>query len=164
MEDFKKHSVWGYLLIGIGIILLIGNMSRFGMEVLWPIFPFSVGIAFFISYFMQKKDVGLLMPGSILCVISLLFFYCTISGWQHMETLWPIFIMAPAVGFIVLYLFGNRDSSFLIPAVILFCVGAIFLMLSYGFGDFWPVFLIVAGIVLIFLARKTSGQPKTSSE
>ena len=164
MEESKRKFVWGYLLIGIGVILLIGNMSRFGMEVLWPIFPFAVGVSFFISYFMQKKDVGLLMPGTILVVISILFFYCAISGWWNMETLWPVFILAPAVGFIVLYIFGNRDSSFLIPAVILSCVGAIFLMLSHGFGDFWPIFLIVAGIVLIILTRKTPSQSSKSSE
>jgi len=151
MERKKSNLTWGVLLIAMGILFLIANFSRVGMETLWPIFPLAVGIGFWIGYFNDRKNFGLLMPGSILVVVSLLFFYCNSSGWWHMEELWPVFILAPAAGFIAMYFGGPRDQGLLIPAGILTAVGLIFLFVSSGLGDYWPVFLILAGILLIVL-------------
>jgi len=151
MEQKKSNFFWGLLLIGMGVIFLIGNLSRVGMESLWPIFPMVVGLAFWVGYFHDRKNYGLLMPGSILVVVSLLFFYCNFMGWWRMEILWPVFILAPAVGFVAMYFGGLKDQSLLIPAGILSGVGLLFLFISTGFEDYWPVFLIVAGIVLILI-------------
>jgi hypothetical protein len=157
MEQRKGNFIWGLLLIGMGIIFLIGNMSRIGMESLWPVFPLVVGLAFWVGYFHDRKNYGLLMPGSILVVVSLLFFYCNFMGWWHMEILWPVFILAPAVGFVAMYFGGPKDQGLLVPAGILSAVGLIFLFISTGFEDYWPLFLIVAGVVLI-LARGLPGK------
>ncbi len=149
MEFKKSNLIWGLFLILIGIVFLIGNLSQISMEILWPVFPLTVGLAFWIGYFYDRKNHGLLMPGSILIVVSLLFFYCNVFGWGRMETLWPVFIMAPAVGFVAMYFGGERDQGLLIPAGILFGTGILFLIISSGFGDYWPVLLIIAGLWLI---------------
>ena len=147
---YDKHSMgWGLFLIFLGIVFLIGNISDVSMEILWPVFPFAVGLAFIIGYFYNRKSVGLLMPGSILTLISLLFFYCNFFGWWHMEDLWPVFILAPATGFVSMYLGGSRDSGLLVPAGILGALAFIFLFISTGIGDYWSVFLIIAGLILI---------------
>ena len=160
MERKGNNLIWGLFLIVMGIAFLIGNFSRVGMEALWPIFPLAVGLAFWVGYLYDRKNYGLLMPGSILVVVSLLFFYCNFQGWWHMETLWPVFILAPAAGFIAMYVGGAKDQGLLIPAGILTAVGVIFLFVSSGLGDYWPVFLIIAGILLIVLW----GRPKKLSE
>jgi hypothetical protein len=153
MEFKRGNLIWGIFLILIGLVLLIGNLSQVGMEILWPVFPLTVGLSFWIGYVHDRKNHGLLMPGSILVVVSLLFFYCNLFGWWHMETLWPIFIMAPAVGFIAMYFGGKKERGLLIPAGILFSLGIIFLFVSSGLGDYWPVFLIIAGLLLIVSQR-----------
>ena len=162
MEQKKSNMIWGLLLIGMGIIFLIGNMSRVGMESLWPVFPMVVGLAFWLGYFHDRKNYGLLMPGSILVVVSLLFFYCNFVGWLRMEILWPVFILAPAAGFLAMYFGGPKDQGLLIPAGILSGVGFIFLFISSGFEDYWPVFLIIAGVILILVkglpGKKTEEQ------
>ena len=149
MESKRHNMIWGIFLILVGVIFIIGNFSRVGMEMLWPVFPMAVGLAFWIGYFHDRKNFGLLMPGSILVIVSLLFFYCNFVGWWHMETLWPIFMLAPAVGFVAMYLGGAKDQGLLIPASILTALALIFLFVSSGLGDYWPVFLIIAGILLI---------------
>ena len=167
MERKKSNLIWGAILIAMGVIFLIGNFSRVGMEALWPIFPLLIGVGFWSGYFRDRKNYGLLMPGSILVVVSLLFFYCNFLGWWHMETLWPVFILAPAVGFITMYFGGAKDQGLLVPAGILGAVGLIFLFLSSGFGDYWPVLLIIAGVLLIAVwgrpGVKPEGGEKTES-
>ena len=151
MEKPRETFIWGIVLVVIGTVFLIGNLSRIGMHILWPLFPLIGGLAFCVGYFYNRKNVGLLMPGSILVVISLLFFYCTIDGWVHMVNLWPVFVIAPAVGFVSLYFGGAKDSDLLIPAGILTGLGIIFFLVSYNLGEYWPILLILIGIVMIVL-------------
>ena len=164
MELKRTNMIWGIFLILIGGILLIGNMSRTGMELLWPIFPLAAGVAFFIGYLHDRKNYGLLMPGSILVVISLLFFYCNFTDWWRMEDLWPIFILAPAVGFVLMYIGGNRDSGLLVPAGILSAVGIIFLSISHGLGDYWPILLIIAGVLILVFQALPGKKKKTETD
>ncbi len=153
MERKRTNLIWGVFLIVIGIIFLIGTLSSVGMGKIWPIFPLTVGLAFWVAYFHDRENPGLLMPGSILVVISILFFYCTFSDWGRMETLWPFFIIAPAVGFFAMYFGGAKDQGLLLPAGVLLGVGVIFLLLSSWLGNYWPVFVIIGGIILIALQR-----------
>lgn len=163
MERRGNNLIWGVFLIVMGIVFIVGNLSRVGMEALWPVFPLAVGLAFWVGYFNDRKNFGLLMPGSILVVVSLLFFYCNFLGWWRMETLWPVFILAPAVGFLAIYFGGTKDQGLLVPAGILSLVGIIFLFVSYGFGDYWPVFLIIAGIILIVVQGLPRGKREEKS-
>ena len=149
MKRSTQHFFWGIVLIILGVLLLFGNLSEFGMSRLWPVFPFIVGVGFWIGYFQDRQNHGLLMPGTILVVISLLFLYCNITTWSNMETLWPIFILAPAVGFIAMFLGGNRDKGLLFPSGILTLIGIIFLAITHGLSEFWPILLIIAGALLI---------------
>jgi hypothetical protein len=151
MEKPRGTFVWGILLVVIGVVFMIGNHSRVGMEKLWPIFPLIAGLTFCAGYFYNRKNVGLLMPGSIFVVIGLLFFYCTFAGWHHMANLWPLFLIAPATGFVAIYFGGMKDKDLLIPAGILTGLGIIFLFITHDLGDYWPILMILAGILLIVL-------------
>jgi hypothetical protein len=132
------------------LVFFIGNLNDIGFETLWPVFPLTAGIGLCAGYFLGRQNYGLLMPGTILTIIGLLFFYCEFFGWWRMETLWPFFILAPAAGFTVLYFGGGRkEPGLLVPAGILFVTGLFFLLVSVHAGQFWPVFLIIAGIVII---------------
>ena len=68
-----------------------------------------------------------------------------------MVNLWPVFVIAPAVGFVSLYFGGAKDSDLLIPAGILTGLGIIFFLVSYNLGEYWPILLILIGIVMIVL-------------
>ena len=164
MESKKSHLGWGIFLIAIGILFFIGNISKVGMEILWPTFPLAVGLAFLFRYFKQRDNPDLLMPGTILVIISLMFLYCTIFDWSHMKNLWPFFIIAPGVGFVAMYFGGGKNRELLVPAGILFGIGILFLFISTGLKDFWPIFLILAGIMIIALQLVSDKKKKEKPE
>jgi len=133
------------------------------MKQLWPIFVLAPGIFFFALYFSNPKDYGVLMPASILTIIGCLFFYCTFYGWYNMKYLWPWFILAPAIGFILMYFLGPREQGLLIPAGILSTLGLIFLLVQSEYNYLWPIILILAGAVIIILSWRPKPPEETKS-
>lgn len=145
----KDKFFLGIAFIIFGILFLIVNLGNIGMSKFWPIFPLVVGGGMIFGYFKNRENVGFLMPGSILIVISFLFFYCASAGWDHMSDLWPVFIIAPAVGFVAMYFGGTRDRGLLVPASILGIVGAVFIAINLNFSNFLPIVMIIIGIILV---------------
>ena len=116
------------------------------------------GIVFELSYFIYRKDAGLLVPGGILITYGLLFLVNVISGWHLMEYLWPIFPLGVAIGLFQLYLFGGREKGLLIPVGILGAVSLFFLINNLLFVDFRllaGILLVVIGIWIIFKKIKS---------
>jgi hypothetical protein len=144
------------MIIGIGLVILgalflsenIGYIE-FDFQDIWPVFVLLAGIGFGIGYFQDKKNYGLLMPASILTIYGLLFFYCSIEGWYIMSTLWPVFILGPGIGFFMMYLLGGREKGLLVPASILTVLGILFIIGHSDFWRYWPLVLIIIGIILI---------------
>jgi len=162
MKD-KASPLIGVLLILMGLILGGSALGIFNQNIIWPLMPLLVGIGLLLGYILYQQYPGLLMPGSILVIISLPLFYCTISGnWESMTTIWPIFILAPSIGFFVTYFIALKEKSQLILAIILFLTGLLFLLINIYFGAFWSVILIILGLLLIGLSlirRQPKKQP-----
>lgn len=150
----------GILLVLLGVLFLIGNFYHVSMKQLWPIFILAPGIFFFTLYFSRREDYGVMMPASVLTVIGILFFYCTFSGWYSMKYLWPWFILAPAIGFLLMYFLGTQEQGLLIPAGILSTLGLVFLLVQSEYHYLWPVILILAGAVIVLMGW----QPKPPEE
>ena len=128
-------------------------------ETLWPIFILIPSIIFHYSFFYgEKRDPGILVPGGILLVISIIFFINTLFGWHLMMYLWPLFLFAVAFGLFELYLFGHREKALLIPIGILTGLGGIFLMNSFSQISYMryliPIGLIFLGLLLIIKKQK----------
>jgi hypothetical protein len=147
----------GALLIVLGLVFAGQTMGflELSMEELWPIFLLIPALGFHAAFFVAPgpERAGLLVPGGILLTYGLLFFTCTIFGWELMGTLWPVFILGPAVGLFELYWFGPRRAGLLIPVGILSLVGFAFLglnVLTSMFSGFFGVLLILAGLAIIF--------------
>ena len=157
------------IVIGIGLVLLgilflsenFGYIS-FDFQNVWPVFVLLAGIGFALGFLQDRKNYGLLMPASILIIYGLLFFYCSIEGWYQMSLLWPVFILGPGVGFIMMYLLGGREKGLLVPASILVLLGLLFLIGQSGFWRFWPLALIIIGLIMII--RHYSGQSTRKGE
>ena len=155
----KINYVFGFLLLCIGVLLILSNFGIIEIvwEDLWPLFLLIPGILFELSYFIYRKDAGLLVPGGILITYGLLFLVHVIYGWHLMEDLWPIFPLGVAVGLLQLYIFGQREKRLLIPIGILGAVSLFFLINNLFFIDFWllaGIVLVVIGIWIIFKKAK----------
>jgi len=164
-----KKAIIGPVLLLLGLYFLLnptGSMSTgYIFAYFWPIlFVIPLGLFFHWLYFsmLQRKGIGLLVPGGILvvsgivCQISMLF-----GNWGNM---WPGFLVAVAAGLFELYWFGNRNKWLLIPIFVLMVLAILFFVVfSLGslmgeklFGQpILAVLLVLAGVVLM-LSRKKS--------
>jgi len=155
----KINYIFGLLLLCIGVLLILSNFGVIEIvwDNLWPLFLLIPGIVFELSYFIYRKDAGLLVPGGILITYGLLFLVNVNYGWHLMEYLWPIFPLGVAMGLLQLYLFGTREKGLLIPVGILGAISLFFLINNLLFIDFWllaGIVLMVIGIWIIFKKAK----------
>ena len=151
----KINYLFGLFLLFIGVLLILANFGviEIAWDNLWPLFLLIPGIVFELSYFIYRKDAGLLVPGGILITYGLLFLVNVIFGWHLMEDLWPIFPLGVAIGLFQLFLFGGREKGLLIPVGILGAISLFFLINNLLFVDFRllvGILLVVIGIWIIF--------------
>ncbi|WP_028986491.1 LiaI-LiaF-like domain-containing protein [Thermicanus aegyptius] len=154
----RNQQMVGIFFILLGLFFLLAKMELipFSLFDLWPFFLVIPGLAFHFFGFLNRIP-GLHVPGGILTTIGILFLFTEFFGYGWMEHLWPIFIIAPGIGLLELYLFGTREKGLLIPVVILFSVGGFFLFFTL-FSTFIPYLvgflLIVLGVYMIFGNRR----------
>lgn len=153
----KKTLVPGIVLIVLGIIFLLPNFTSLRWREIWALFVLAPGIWLFVLYAGDREKYGLLMPASVITVCGAILLYCSLTDWSAMEDLWPLFIMAPGLGFVLMYLLGKKEPGLLVPAVVLLGLGLLFLVNWDLHGFFWPVILI--GIGLFLLLRRRRGAP-----
>ncbi|KEO81580.1 LiaI-LiaF-like domain-containing protein [Tumebacillus flagellatus] len=138
----------GVMLLVVGAVLALGALGliTISMYYLWPLFMIVPGILFHVRFFMfGGRDPGVLVPGGVLTVIGCLFLFCNLFGWGMLHGLWPIFVLAPAVGLFELYLFGGRNPGLLVPVTVLTLVAVVFL----GFNALNGMFGGILGLVLV---------------
>lgn len=151
-------GVIGFGLIIIGILSILVNFNVIDIEFweFWPFFILVIGLVFEIGYFSSsKKEPGLLVPAGILITISGIFITNIVFGWYMMEYLWPLFIMAPGIGLLQLFLFSKKkEIALLIPIGISLLLGTYFLLgIFFYFIDFLlfiSVVVILVGLLLVF--------------
>lgn len=163
----RKQNLIAPLLILIGIFLLVNSGKDIGtgsiFAYFWPtFFLIPLGVFFHWMYFsLIGRGIGLLVPGGILLTAGLT---CQIAivtdSWI---TMWPGFILAPAVGLFELYWFGTRNKYLLIPINILAVLSFIF-FIAFSIGSMLSQFsiiqpilallLIVAGAYVLFRPKK----------
>jgi hypothetical protein len=160
----SRSFIVGIILIAVGALLIADNLGWIWIRwedfwefwYLWPWLMIIGGALFWIGWFKNRQEIGLLMPGTILLVYGLLFWYNVQYGWWHMgaSNLWAFFLIGPGLGFLIMYLLGKRDRGLLVPAGILIVLGVIFLTGWSNISLLWPIILIVIGIRLILKHRE----------
>lgn len=154
-----RSLIPGMLLIVFGLFFLAVNFLHFDLEAVWPAILLVPAIGFMIMVARDRTAFGLMMPATILLVYALLFFTCEAGGWHILGRLWPVFILAPGLGFFMLYLVGRREAGLLIPATLLTGISLIFLLINHGYGYLWPAVLILAGVLLL-VRRRPAAPPE----
>lgn len=149
----KEKYIIGGAFIFAGILFLLSNLDIITISEIWPVFLLIPGLLFFYIFFKDRKNIGLLMPATILTLFGMLFVYCELFGWDALRTFWPIFIMAPGLAFFLMYYLGNKEKGFLISGSILVFISLAFLGLTDSSTYFWPVLLIGIGVYLLLLKK-----------
>jgi len=152
----NRHLGLGIVLIILGLIFLLHNLDIIWVSEWWPIILILIGVLFFMGWVRDRQQTGMLLPAGIFLVIGAQFLFIHAS--------WPIYILAPAVGFWLMYLLGERDPGLLIPAFILTIVALVFWLDNTVFEDYWPVLLIILGLILVLFPGRRLGLPHSESE
>jgi len=147
----KRQIIPGLILILVGLLFLLDNFNLiyFDWGKVWTWAMILVGVAFWLGFLADRRKIGLIMPGTVLLTIGVIF-YLDANSWADMDNLWPFFMLAPAFGFYAMFLFGKRDRGLLVPATILTIIGTIFLMTTIpGLIFIMAILLIGIGVLII---------------
>ena len=144
----RENLLIGIILILFGVIFLLSNFGilDISFQKLWPLFILVPGVLFELSFFISRKDPGVLVPAGILITTGIVFCITVTLGWNLMAYLWPLFPFGVAVGLFQLYLFGNKETALLIPVGI---IGGFSLVALTFTLDFWSMDLIISGILIL---------------
>lgn len=157
MKNNSKYII-GAILVIIGILTISGNIGVLSFSWLinltWPMMFIAISFFFFLGYLSKRPDgAGLLVPAGILLTLGGTFLLGELLSYS---LVWPAFIAAPAVGLLLLYLFGDRSPGLLVPIGILFTIAGtcFFSELFNLWGVLWPGFIIApaVGLFLLYIA------------
>jgi len=138
----------GIVIILCGILLLLANIGILEIAKFWPLIPLAIGGALIFAFTKGQKESSLLMAGTMLTILSILFQYCIITSWESMNNLWPILILAVGCGFLAEYFLVQRSQTRLSLGLVLVVTAILLLLMNYILGRFWPVILILLGILI----------------
>ncbi len=145
MHNWKKWV--GIIFIFFGLIFLLENLNVFLLN--WSLYILLTAMALWLAFWLNKELVIFVLPATILLIYGLLFFYCQISGWQRLSLLWPVLLIAPGLGFIILHSMRPHRQQYLYPGLFLSGFGILFFLRKIDYVKYWPVLLIITGIYLL---------------
>lgn len=157
MKNNTKY-ILGAILVIIGILTISGNIGILSfswlLNLTWPMMFVAIGFFFFLGYLSKRPyGAGLLVPAGIFLTLGGTFLLGEIFSYH---LIWPAFIAAPAVGLLLLYLFGEKSPGLLVPIGILFTIAGtcFFSQLLNLWGVLWPGFIIApaVGLFLLYIA------------
>lgn len=154
----KKGSLTGGLImIAIGVSLMVAQLTGFG----W-LFPLALGLGFLTAGALTRKP-GLIIPGGILSGVGL-GVIAVDNAWfapANSEASGGVFLLAFAAGWVLISVFTRLFSDethvwALIPGGIMALIGSLILAGQPGLvilekiGEYWPVVLILIGLVILY--------------
>ncbi len=144
----KGNLLTGIILILFGVIFLLSNFGivNISFQKLWPLLILIPGVLLELSFFINRREPGVLVPAGIFITTGIVFLINITFGWNLMAYLWPLFPFSVALGLFQLYLFGGRETALLIPVGI---IGGFSLVALSFTLHFWSMDLIISGILIL---------------
>ncbi len=144
----------GAVCLVLGGLLLADTVFRldfFSIHNFWPLFILVPGLCFEAAFFTRRDAPGLLVPGGILTVIGLLFFFEVFTGWRFSGSTWPVYLIAVMVGLYQMYLYTGRPQPVLVAISVLGAVAGISLacIVIGNFFRFLETYRLILPLVLI---------------
>jgi hypothetical protein len=158
--DNKGGIIVGLVIIAVGALLLANQYIDFPIDLFQGNFVLiTLGVIFLLLAVFTGRN-GLAIPGSILAGIGAILYVQELPGsllnWSYAWTLIPGFV---GVGVLLSGLLDRSHPHFDSGSLVLLAISAAgFLMFGGALGlgwdavQYWPVLLIVAGVVVLFSA------------
>lgn len=158
--DNKGGIIVGLVIIAVGALLLANQFLNFQFDLFSGNFVLvTLGAIFLILALFTGRN-GLAVPGSILAGIGAIMLVQEMPGnlldWSYAWTLIPGFV---GIGVLLSGLLDRSHPHFDSGGLVLVAISAAgflmfggFLGLGWDAAQYWPVLLIVAGVVVLFSA------------
>ncbi len=174
----KRGSIiGGLILIAAGMLFLLLQINPeiaagLNLELQWPLIIIGIGLLFIVGALLGTASLA--VPGMIVGGVGALFYYQNLTGnWESWAYVWALIPGFVGLGLILMGLLDREQRSSIRGGITLIIISlvlfAIFGGFLGGFGilqQFWPVLLIVAGIMILLRGRsgRRSKKEEMSSE
>ena len=154
MKPKPRNLLTGVLLAAAGVAVVVFDARAFSgsFAQLWPFVVLVLGLVMSVYFFSVrgKKDrPALIFLGAFLLASSVVLFILALSSYEHIKVLWPGFLAAVGLGFLSVYLTGDRKKAILVVALLLTGVSVLiwfFYSLKSQYGLVIGVSLFVIGV------------------
>jgi len=156
----RAPSIVASILIGLGVLFLVFNLTGLSFGETWPIIFFLLAAGFYLPAILwpdnRRELAGLFIPGSVLLTLGLIFFYNTFThDWASWAYAWILIPGGVGLGLALAALVGRWGSGTLWIGVWMM-IGSLIVFGFFGtlFGGTWlrsigPALLIAGGILLL---------------
>lgn len=162
MDESRKSSlVFGVLLVLVGAVFLLvqlvpGLKETINWASAWPLIIVGVGVAFLVGAVIGKLP-GLAVPAAIIGGIGgLLWYQNATDSWGTWSYAWALIPGFVGVGIILSGILSGKVREALtgggwliIISLVMFFIFGSFLGGFEQFGAYWPVLLIVLGVMIL---------------
>lgn len=143
----RRAATGGVILVLIGLFFLLNNLFP---GVVGRSFLLLVGVAFLLAYLLGGRNVGFLIPGSILSGLGL---GALIASWLPGRESGGVVLLCLGLGFLAIWLFERGQQWSLVPGGVLVVIGAVVsagLLVQGDVARWWPVVLVLVGLWVLF--------------
>ncbi len=158
MDKKRRTSViGGAILIVVGIVLFLAQiLPGFRISFTWPWTVIGVGV-FLFALGAAVGEPGMAVPATIVSGIGgILAYQSTTGNWESWSYAWTLIPGFVGLGIVIMKLLGGGESDsykdgltlMLISLIMLAVFGSFFGALGMA-GQYWPVLLILLGVILM---------------
>lgn len=171
----RGSIIGGLILILVGALFLLlqafpGLAVQFDPGLQWPLVIIAVGLLFLVGAVFGEASLA--VPGAIIGGIGGLLYYQNLSGnwasWAYAWTLIPGFV---GLGTILMGLLDRQKRSSIRGGFVLIFISLVLFAIFGGIMGsfecllrFWPLLLILAGILMLWRNRSGPTSSKNSQE
>jgi len=141
-------------LIAVGALALVKNVGL--ADIFGEAIVAAIGVSFLAIRYIGRQYWAI-YPGAFTTTVGIVIFLA--ARGLNMDVWWPLFVAAPGAAFLLIRLDGDHNRWAIYPASILILVSAVMFAFSSGaiswlyldiVGKYWPVALILVGLLMIW--------------
>ncbi len=167
----KSTIIGGIILILLGVLFLASEIfSDVFTFWEWPFFIVGLGGLFFIWAILAGIG-GLAVPGAIISGIGGILYYQNMTGnWESWSYIWALIPGFVGIGVLIANLIDGKFKQAITDSITLILISAIlFFAFGSAFGlpreitQYWPVLLILLGVIALIKAILPKSKKKSPS-
>ena len=167
---------FGSALFVVGFVTLALTIYKISFVKTIPVIVLFIGLLFFIMVYTGKNSSKNVFLGFFFCFSSVLLL---LAQWNiipvSLEQLWPLFLILISLSMVMVSLFCKRkfELQYFIPAGMISVLGIFFMLFSFDIiptplnvtvSAFWPLLLVLGGLLLIAIYFRKHKQYQNPGE